>query len=90
MFTLCVLTLISDIAYADTNILTGANDIIAVVDEDGSIKASPFSVQFGKKDIWFPRSGHLVSLEVNGKDVSLAMVLDSEGQVTEQNFLRAK
>eukprot|EP00092_Neocalanus_flemingeri_P012732 GFUD01013719.1.p1 GENE.GFUD01013719.1~~GFUD01013719.1.p1 ORF type:complete len:341 (-),score=57.40 GFUD01013719.1:3-1025(-) len=80
MSAICVLIFIGDIAKADNNFLTGANDIIAVVDEDGDIKASPFNVQFGKKDIWLPRSGHVVSLEVNEKFVPVGMVLDDEGQ----------
>jgi len=70
----------SDGSYGDDNFLTGANDIIAVVDQDGDIKASPFNVQFGKKDIWLPRAGHTVSLEVNKKAVPVGMVLDSTGQ----------
>ena len=45
---------------ADNNFLTGANDVIAVEGEEGELRASPFSVQFGKKDIWLPRSGKLV------------------------------
>ena len=45
---------------ADNNFLTGANDVIAVKrSEEGGgdvdINASPFAVQFGKKDIWLPR-----------------------------------
>ena len=40
---------------ADNNFLTGANDVIAVEGEEGVINASPFAVQFGKKDIWLPR-----------------------------------
>jgi len=79
-FTICVLIFVGDFINADNNFLTGANDIIAVVDEDGDIKASPFNVQFGKKDIWLPRAGHIVSLEVNEKDVPVGMVLDNEGQ----------
>eukprot|EP00091_Calanus_sinicus_P022384 TRINITY_DN7073_c0_g1_i2.p1 TRINITY_DN7073_c0_g1~~TRINITY_DN7073_c0_g1_i2.p1 ORF type:complete len:345 (-),score=70.85 TRINITY_DN7073_c0_g1_i2:145-1179(-) len=71
---------IGDFSFADNNFLTGANDIIAVVDEDGDIKASPFNVQFGKKDIWLPRAGHVVSLEVNNVAVPVGMVLDSAGQ----------
>lgn len=71
---------IGDFSFADNNFLTGANDIIAVVDEDGDIKASPFNVQFGKKDIWLPRAGHVVSLEVNKVAVPVGMVLDSAGQ----------
>ena len=78
---ICFFAFIGDISSADNNFLTGANDIIAVVDEDGDMKASPFNVQFGKKDIWLPRAGHVVSLEVNKKDVPVGMVLDSAGQV---------
>merc|ERR1712013_452701 len=63
--TICFLASIPASSSADNNFLTGANDIIAVIDEDGDIKASPFNVQFGKKDIWLPRAGHVVSLEVN-------------------------
>ena len=79
--TICFLASIPASSSADNNFLTGANDIIAVVDEDGDIKASPFNVQFGKKDIWLPRAGHVVSLEVNKRDVPVGMVLDSAGQV---------
>ena len=39
----------------DTNLLTGANDILVARGEDGDLYATPFSVQFGKKDIWLPR-----------------------------------
>eukprot|EP00092_Neocalanus_flemingeri_P006709 GFUD01007247.1.p1 GENE.GFUD01007247.1~~GFUD01007247.1.p1 ORF type:complete len:341 (+),score=59.15 GFUD01007247.1:196-1218(+) len=79
-FAICVWIVIGDISEGSSNFLTGANDIIAVVDEDGDIKASPFNVQFGKKDIWLPRSGHVVSLEVNEKYIPIGMVLDDEGQ----------
>ena len=34
----------------------------------------------GKKDIWLPRSGHVVSLEVNSLAVPVSMVLDSAGR----------
>ena len=43
---------------ADNNFLTGANDVIAVEGEEGELRASPFAAQFGKKDIWLPRSGN--------------------------------
>jgi len=65
---------------ADNNFLTGANDVIVVQDENGNMKSSPFSVQFGKKDIWLPRSGHIVSIQVNGKAVPVSMTLDSSGR----------
>ena len=50
----------SALVKADNNFLTGANDVIAVKrSEEGGgdvdINASPFAVQFGKKDIWLPR-----------------------------------
>merc|ERR1711936_567746 len=65
---------------ADNNFLTGSNDIIAVVDEYGDLAASPFSVQFGKKDIWLPRLGHIVNITVNSQEVPVVMVLDKEGR----------
>ena len=69
-----------EVGGADNNFLTGANDILAVEDGAGQLTASPFSVQFGKKDIWLPRSGHVVSLQVNSRDVPVSMVLDSAGR----------
>lgn len=79
--TLCYLLLLLTVwTKADNNFLTGANDIIAVRDQQGDMFASPFTVQFGKKDIWLPRSGHQVTMEVNNLPVGLSMVLDSEGQ----------
>jgi len=77
---ICFCASIGDVSSADNNFLTGANDVIAVVDGDGDMKASPFNVQFGKKDIWLPRAGHVVSLEVNNIAVPVGMVLDSAGQ----------
>lgn len=66
---------------ADNNFLTGANDIIVVRDRSsGDLKASPFNVQFGKKDIWLPRAGHVVKILLNGLETSLEMTLDNNGQ----------
>jgi len=65
--------------YCDNNILTGANDIL-VVTGGQELKASPFSVQFGKKDIWLPRLGHPVYIHVNKEKASFTMTLDSEGR----------
>ena len=48
--------------------------------KDGYLEGTPFSVLFGKKDIWLPRSGHIVSLKVNGEVVPVSMTLNSEGQ----------
>ena len=50
-----LLVVIFDSVSADNNFLTGANDVIAVESSEGVINASPFAVQFGKKDIWLPR-----------------------------------
>jgi len=63
----------------DSNILTGANDVIVARGLDGDLYSTPFSVQFGKKDIWLPRSGHVVSMRVNGEMVPLSMTLNSVG-----------
>jgi len=77
---ICMLVSQFQFLTADNNFLTGANDIIAVRHTDGKLEASPFSVQFGKKDIWLPRSGHVVSLQVNGRDTPVSMTLDSQGR----------
>ena len=53
--TLILLIPVSNSVSADNNFLTGANDVIAVESSEGVINASPFAVQFGKKDIWLPR-----------------------------------
>lgn len=79
MLSVLLLSLGLSLVGADNNFLTGANDVIAVEGEEGELRASPFSAQFGKKDIWLPRSGHTVSLTVNGDVVGVGMVLDSTG-----------
>jgi len=73
------LTLLTKVA-ADTNFLTGANDIVVVPNQDGDLEATNFGVQFGKKDIWLPRAGHTVKLKVNGAVVPVSMILDGAGQ----------
>ena len=78
--TITVLVCLASTALADTNYLTGSNDIIAVMQETGELAASPFSVQFGKMDIWLPRRGHVVKLKVNSEDVPVVMILDSAGR----------
>ena len=50
-----LILLLPNVISADNNFLTGANDVIAIEGEEGVINASPFAVQFGKKDIWLPR-----------------------------------
>jgi len=76
---ICILLLL-DCSHSEDNFLTGANDVIAVVNEEGDIQATPFHVQFGKKDIWLPRSGLEVHLAVNNEVVPVSMVLDSSGR----------
>jgi len=65
---------------ADSNLLSGANDIIVARNEDGQLEATPFTVQFGKADIWLPRSGNTVNIKLNGRPLDLSMTLDSEGR----------
>lgn len=78
---LCVqlVLLLCTAVYGDTNVLTGANDVIVVRNSDGDLYSTPFSVLFGKKDIWLPRSGHTVSIKINGLMVPLSMTLNNEG-----------
>ncbi len=56
----------------------GAIDVIAVRRADGSISCSPFHVKLGK----IPKKGEkkIVTLKVNGKDVSLSMKLGPAGE----------
>lgn len=77
---LVIVCILAEGLSADTNFLTGANDIIVVRNQDGFLQGTPFSVQFGKKDIWLPRSGHIVSLKVNGEVVPVSMTLNNVGQ----------
>jgi len=68
-------------SFADNNLLSGANDIVAVRDQaTGDLEATPFSVQYGKKDIWLPRAGHKVDIVVNGRNSGLKMTLDKNGR----------
>jgi len=76
---LVLLLLSTRIVNGDTNVLTGANDVIVVRNSDGDLYSTPFSVQFGKAAIWLPRSGHVVSIKINGIMVPLSLTLNSEG-----------
>lgn len=60
------------------NIQAGAIDVIAVRHSDGSITCSPFHVKLGK----IPKKGEkkIVTLKVNGQDVSLSMKLGPAGE----------
>ena len=60
-----LLLLVVAVARADNNFLTGANDVVAVEGPAGQLVASPFHIQFGKADIWLPRSGHMVTNTIN-------------------------
>jgi len=80
MLKLLYLCLLVNGLAADTNFLTGANDIIVVRNQDGFLQGTPFNVLFGKKDIWLPRSGHIVSLKINGEVALISMTLNSAGQ----------
>lgn len=57
---------------------SGAMDVIAVIQEDGSIKSTPFYVEFGTLSMINPK-GKILSFIVNGSLVSTYMTLDSEG-----------
>ena len=65
----------------DTNFLTGANDVIVVKQDDGTMSSTPFSLIFGKSDIFLPRKGHQVKILVNGNEIGdMKMELDDEGR----------
>ena len=77
---LLLLTVAARLAVADTNFLTGGNDVVVVEGADGRLRATPFSVQFGKTAIWLPRAGHVVEIWVNDRDTGLEMILDGDGR----------
>lgn len=60
--------------------LTGAVDVIGIKQPDGSIKATPFHVRFGKFGVF--RTGDLkkeVEIEVNGEVVNNKMMITENG-----------
>lgn len=58
---------------------TGAIDVIAIRKHDGSMSCSPFHVKLGKVSKKGER--RVVTLKVNGKEVSLLMKLGPAGEV---------
>lgn len=59
--------------------LSGALDIIVIVQEDGSMKCSPFHVRFGKLQL-LHCSDKRVQIDVNGTPVPLRMKLSQAGR----------
>eukprot|EP00945_MAST-04E_sp_MAST-4E-sp1_P005112 g5112.t1 len=55
--------------------LSGAIDIIAVEDEDGAIRCTPFHVRFGRLSGVLNPKEKVVSIKVNGEKVGLKMKL---------------
>ena len=71
--------------------LSGAMDVIAVVDDDRNIKTTPFHVRFGKFRLIKPKEKLVcscgcsltdvqVEIRVNGKLAPFHMYLDEEGE----------
>lgn len=59
--------------------LTGAIDVIAVEQPDGSYQCSPFHVRFGKLGVLRSRE-KIVDIEVNGEPVDIHMKLGESGE----------
>merc|ERR1712168_1327982 len=60
--------------------LTGAIDIIAVIQPDGTIISTPFHVRFGKVGV-YRASDKLVSIKLNGEKVEgIYMKLGNQGE----------
>ena len=59
--------------------LSGAIDIIAVRQPDGSLKSTPFHVRFGRLQVVKPRD-KVVTVRVNGVEVALKMKLGRSGE----------
>ena len=60
--------------------LSGAVDVVAVRQPDGSIRASPFYVRFGKFQGLLRRREKVVKINVNGQDVPLHMYVGRTGE----------
>ena len=71
-------SMFSSIFDLNQSILSGAMDIIVIKQEDGSIKSTPFHVRFGTLKIVKSKE-KLISIKINGEDVSLKMKLSSSG-----------
>eukprot|EP00505_MAST-04D_sp_SCG-Rhode-Island_P001648 Stramenopile-MAST_4_protein_1648 len=64
----------------NTATLSGAIDIIAVEDEDGLIRCTPFHVRFGRLSGVLNPKEKVVSINVNGKRVGMKMKLGDAGE----------
>ena len=60
--------------------LSGAVDVVAVRQADGSIKCSPFYVRFGKYQGLLRRRDKLVKIHINGQEVPLNMYVGRTGE----------
>ena len=60
--------------------LSGAVDVVAVRQADGSIKCSPFYVRFGKYQGLLRRRDKMVKIHVNGQEVPLNMYVGRTGE----------
>lgn len=73
-----MLSAFSNIFELNQSVLSGAMDVIAVKQKDGSIKSTPFYVRFGSLKI-IKSKEKIVSLTVNGTQVPIKMKLSSSG-----------
>ena len=60
--------------------LSGATDIIMVVQPDGSLRSTPFHVRFGKFQL-LKSDGANVIVTVNGKKTDFKMKVGQDGKV---------
>lgn len=70
--------------YSDLNLnpatLSGAIDVIVVRQPDGSLKASPFHVRFGKLNLLRSKKQRFVRIRINGEAVDLKMCVGPAGE----------
>lgn len=59
--------------------LSGSVDVIAVQQKDGSYKATPFHVRFGKFDVLNCKD-KIVKIEINNKPTHVTMKLGGSGE----------
>lgn len=60
--------------------LSGSVDIISVLQPNGTLKASPFHVRFGKNMLLMKTNRKLVDIYINGSKTELVMKLGSAGE----------
>ncbi|KAI0983361.1 hypothetical protein GJ496_002434 [Pomphorhynchus laevis] len=63
----------------NTTNLAGSIDVVVIKHQDGSLRASPFYVRFGKLDV-LNSEGKDVYIHVNGNPADIHMILSDEGQ----------